>query len=86
MLAVADTITLDDVNAVARSFLTFASDYGAERDVLARAGEEAGLWAEPGPSRCAAGRGLGRGAARLAGDARGRRRSGGRRRAPKELD
>ncbi|KAI8464353.1 MAG: LuxS/MPP-like metallohydrolase [Monoraphidium minutum] len=51
MLAVADTITPDDVNAVARSFLSFASDFGAERDVLERAAGEPGLWAEPGPSR-----------------------------------
>jgi hypothetical protein len=51
MLAVADTITLDDVNAVARSFLTFASDYGAEREMLDLAGKESGKWAEPGPSR-----------------------------------
>lgn len=51
MVAVADTITLDDVNAVARSFLTFASDYGAERATLERAAGEPGLWAAPGPSR-----------------------------------
>jgi hypothetical protein len=51
MLAVGDTITLEDVNAVARSFLTFASDYGAEGAVLERAAGEPGLWAEPGPSR-----------------------------------
>ena len=35
MLAVADTIALDDVNALARSFLSFASDYGAPAAVAA---------------------------------------------------
>jgi len=51
MLAVADTITLEDINAVARSFLTFASDFGAEREVLEEAARQPGMWAEPGPSR-----------------------------------
>ncbi len=51
MMAVADAITLEDLNAAARSFMTFASDYGAEREVLERAAGEPGLWAEPGPSR-----------------------------------
>jgi hypothetical protein len=60
MLAIADTITVDDVNAVARSFLSFASDYGAEAEVIARAEGERHLWSEPGPSRWGGGAGAGR--------------------------
>lgn len=51
LVALADTITLEDVNALARSLLTFASDYGREGEVLAEAAEQPELWAEPGPTR-----------------------------------
>jgi len=53
MQAVAATIKLEDVNAVAASLLTFASDVGRERELLQLAAkpEEQGKWARPGPTR-----------------------------------
>jgi hypothetical protein len=53
MGVVAETITLDVVNAVARSLLTFASDMGSEQDMLDLAAQpdQEGLWARPGPTR-----------------------------------
>lgn len=49
----AEAITLEDVNAVARSVLTFGSDVGREEEVLALAAQpdQEGLWARPGPTR-----------------------------------
>ncbi|GLC34133.1 hypothetical protein PLESTB_000841000 [Pleodorina starrii] len=56
MNAVANTVELWEVNALARSMLTFASDYGAEAAVLAEAeaqgAADPGLWAYLGPTRC----------------------------------
>jgi hypothetical protein len=53
MEAVAATISLEDVNAAARSLCTFASDVGREAEVLALAAQpdQAGLWCRPGPTR-----------------------------------
>lgn len=53
MGVVADTLTLEEVNAVARSLLTFASDVGAEQQMLDLAAQpdQEGLWARPGPTR-----------------------------------
>lgn len=49
----AEHITLEEVNAVARSLLTFASDVGREEEVLALAAQpdQQGLWARTGPTR-----------------------------------
>lgn len=51
MVAVADTVTLEEVNALARSMLTFSSDYGHEGEVLAEASAQPGQWAYLGPTR-----------------------------------
>lgn len=53
MGAVAQFISVEEVNAVARSLLTFASDVGREAEVLELAGQpdQEGLWARPGPTR-----------------------------------
>lgn len=53
MGAVAQFITVEEVNAVARSLLTFASDVGCEAEVLQLADQpdQEGLWARPGPTR-----------------------------------
>jgi hypothetical protein len=55
MGVVADTLTLEEVNAAARSLLTFASDVGREADMLelAEQPDQEGLWARPGPTRWA---------------------------------
>jgi hypothetical protein len=55
MGVVADTLTLEEVNAAARSLLTFASDVGREADMLGLAAQpdQEGLWARPGPTRWA---------------------------------
>ncbi|GIL94695.1 hypothetical protein Vretimale_918 [Volvox reticuliferus] len=56
MSAAAETVELWEVNALARSMLTFASDYGAEAEVLETAAAEQaidpGRWAALGPTRC----------------------------------
>jgi hypothetical protein len=53
MGVVADTISLEEVNAMARSLLTFASDMGSEQQMLDLAAQpdQEGLWARPGPTR-----------------------------------
>uniref|UniRef100_A0A383WE33 Peptidase M16 N-terminal domain-containing protein n=1 Tax=Tetradesmus obliquus TaxID=3088 RepID=A0A383WE33_TETOB len=53
MMAVAADIKLEEVNAVAASLLTFASDVGREADMLAEAAQpgQEGKWARPGPTR-----------------------------------
>eukprot|EP00882_Tetradesmus_deserticola_P033120 GHRQ01037803.1.p1 GENE.GHRQ01037803.1~~GHRQ01037803.1.p1 ORF type:complete len:127 (-),score=25.15 GHRQ01037803.1:296-676(-) len=55
MVAVAADIKLEEVNAVAASLLTFASDVGREAEMLELAAEpgQEGKWARPGPTRCA---------------------------------
>ncbi len=66
MVAVADTVTLEEVNALARSMLTFSSDYGHEGEVggrgEGRTNQRVGGWED---KRCmvqgAAGRARGRG-------------------------
>lgn len=46
-------ISLEDINAVARSLLCFAADYGREGEVLAEAAAAPeGEYARPGPTRC----------------------------------
>jgi hypothetical protein len=54
MMAVAADIKLEEVNAVAASLLTFASDVGREGEMLQLAAEQGqeGKWARPGPTRC----------------------------------
>ncbi|KAG2497394.1 hypothetical protein HYH03_004550 [Edaphochlamys debaryana] len=54
MAQVADTVTLDEINALARSMLTFASDYGAEAQVLdqAASASDPSSWPFLGPTRC----------------------------------
>ncbi|KAG2437818.1 hypothetical protein HXX76_005438 [Chlamydomonas incerta] len=56
MSAVADTVQLEEVNALARSMLTFASDYGAEEQMLATSAAEGAVdpahWPYLGPTRC----------------------------------
>lgn len=53
-MLVADTIKLDEVNALAASMLTFASDVSCEADMLELAAQpdQQGKWAGPGPTRC----------------------------------
>jgi hypothetical protein len=53
MMAVAADIKLEEVNAVAASLLTFASDVGREGEMLDLAAEpgQADKWARPGPTR-----------------------------------
>lgn len=55
MVGVGNTISLHEVNALARSMLTFASDYGNEREVLSQAqqqlAEDPSSWAYLGPTR-----------------------------------
>ena len=54
-LAVADSVTLEDVNAAAASLLSFASHYGAEADALAAAESLPEAWTTPpGPTRATA--------------------------------
>ena len=53
-LAVADAVTLDQVNAAAASLLSFASHYGAEEEALAAAAALPGAWAAPGATRATA--------------------------------
>jgi predicted Zn-dependent peptidase len=53
-LAVADSVTLDDVNAAAASLLAFASHYGAEAVPLAAADALPDAWSPPGPTRATA--------------------------------
>lgn len=50
LLAVADTINAEEVNAVARSLLSFASHYGSEEELLKEWEADPSAWAEPGPS------------------------------------
>lgn len=51
-LAVADSVTLEDVNAAAASLLSFASHYGAEADALAASESLPEAWTTPpGPTR-----------------------------------
>lgn len=54
---VASTIQLDEVNALAASMLTFASDVGREADMLELAAqqEQHSNWAGPGPTRYGSG-------------------------------
>lgn len=53
MGVVADLISLEEVNAVARSMLSFSSDIGREQDLLDLASQpdQEGLWSRPGPTR-----------------------------------
>lgn len=51
MVAVADTVTLEEVNALARSMLTFSSDYGHEGEVGGASERLAGGKARGGPWR-----------------------------------
>ena len=52
MVRVSEHITLEEVNALARSLLAFAADYGREEEVLAEAaGAAPGMYGEPGPTR-----------------------------------
>lgn len=51
---VMDSITLEEVNAFARSYLTFGSDYGREREALAEVFKEGDQWVDPGPTRATA--------------------------------
>ena len=54
-LRVADSVTLEDVNAAAASLLSFASHYGAEADALAASQSLPEAWATPpGPTRATA--------------------------------
>lgn len=54
-LAVADSVTLEDVNAAAASLLSFASHFGAEADALAAAHSLPEAWTTPpGPTRATA--------------------------------
>ena len=54
-LRVADSVTLEDVNAAAASLLAFASHFGAEADALAAAASLPEAWATPpGPTRATA--------------------------------
>ena len=50
-LAVADSVTLDEVNAAAASLLSFASHYGAEDEAEAAAAALPEAWGPPGPTR-----------------------------------
>ncbi|CAD7695599.1 unnamed protein product [Ostreobium quekettii] len=47
----AEHIKLEEVNGLARSLLSFASDYGREREVLAEAALNPDEWVHPGPTR-----------------------------------
>lgn len=53
MQTVAATIKLEEVNALAASLLTFASDIGREAEMLelATQPDQQGKWARPGPTR-----------------------------------
>lgn len=52
--APAASITQEDVNAVARTMMSFASHYGSEGQLLEEAAADPeGYWAWPGPTRCA---------------------------------
>jgi len=52
MCAVAATVTLEEINSLARSLLTFASDYGSEGEALAEAAAAPpGAYVAPGPTR-----------------------------------
>ncbi|KAG1670958.1 hypothetical protein FOA52_011393 [Chlamydomonas sp. UWO 241] len=51
MTQVAATITLEEMNAIVRSMLTFASDYGSEGKVLDEAAADPSKWAHLGPTR-----------------------------------
>jgi len=51
MAEVAATITLDAINPLARSLLTFASDYGNEAAVLEDAARNPGKYGHQGPTR-----------------------------------
>lgn len=54
-LAVADSVTLEDVNAAAAALLSFASHFGAEADALAAAESLPEAWTTPpGPTRATA--------------------------------
>ena len=52
--AVADSITLDEVNAIAASILSFASHYGKEKELVADAKARPDKWGPPGPTRATA--------------------------------
>jgi hypothetical protein len=51
MLAVAPTITLEEVHAICRSFFSFAADYSREIEAIADAAENPGKYYPPGPVR-----------------------------------
>eukprot|EP00884_Botryococcus_braunii_P007566 jgi/Botrbrau1/16810/Bobra.150_2s0037.1 len=51
VMQVADTVTLDEVNSIARSLLSFASHYRREEEALAEAAADPETWAPPGPTR-----------------------------------
>lgn len=51
MVQVANTITLEEMNALARSMLSFASDYGAERTIIDQANQAPDLYTHYGPTR-----------------------------------
>ncbi|GMH43786.1 hypothetical protein BSKO_11720 [Bryopsis sp. KO-2023] len=54
MLQVQDEITIENVNAMCRSMLSFTSDYGRETELLDEAEKTPEDWAEPGPTRATA--------------------------------
>lgn len=51
LLQVADSITLEETNAIARSLLSFVSDYGHEAEALAAAEAEPEEWSRLGATR-----------------------------------
>eukprot|EP00889_Picochlorum_renovo_P000320 jgi/Picre1/27350/NNA_000319.t3 len=50
LMELADTITPDEVSALCRSILSFASHYGDEATLLKEYEADPSKWAEPGPS------------------------------------
>ncbi|KAK9810226.1 hypothetical protein WJX72_007002 [[Myrmecia] bisecta] len=51
---VADTVTMDEVNGLAKSLLAYAAHYRNEDQLRAEAEQNPGAWASPGPSQATA--------------------------------
>ncbi len=51
MKSVADTVTAEEVNAIAASLLSYISHYRKEEEALAAAEALPEAWAAPGPTR-----------------------------------